>query len=90
VLPLPESIAAVGLAVVAARRNCCRWRRLAGRACDVGDDNICGVPVQAAAARSYRIVVLGSAWEAASYTSRNGTPASSASVMNARAAACAG
>ena len=34
-------------------------------------------------ARSYRIVVLGSACEAASWTSRSGTPASSAAVMNA-------
>src|SRR6266571_1150969 len=34
-------------------------------------------------ARSYRIVVRGSAWEAASCTSRSGTPASSAAVMNA-------
>jgi hypothetical protein len=34
-------------------------------------------------ARSYRIVVLGSACEAASCTSRSGTPASSAAVMNA-------
>src|SRR5271165_5886066 len=34
-------------------------------------------------ARSYLIVVRGSAWEAASCTSRNGTPASSAAVMNA-------
>jgi hypothetical protein len=28
------------------------------------------------------MVVLGSAWEAASWTSRSGTPASSAAVMN--------
>jgi hypothetical protein len=34
-------------------------------------------------ARSYPIVVLGSACEAASCTSRSGTPASSAAVMNA-------
>jgi hypothetical protein len=34
-------------------------------------------------ARSYRIVVLGSACEAASCTSRKGTPASSAAVMKA-------
>ena len=37
---------------------------------------------------SYRIVVLGSAWEAASCTSRNGTPASSAAVMNACRSVC--
>jgi hypothetical protein len=49
VLPLPEGSVAVRLAVAAARRNCCRWRRLAGRACDVGGDNIGRVPVQAAA-----------------------------------------
>ena len=36
-----------------------------------------------ALARSWRMVVLGSAWEAASCTSRSGTPASSAAVMNA-------
>ena len=30
-----------------------------------------------------RIVVRGSAWDAASWTSRSGTPASSAAVMNA-------
>src|SRR5690348_17949974 len=34
-------------------------------------------------ARSYRIVVRGSACEAASWTSRSGTPASSAAVMKA-------
>ncbi len=34
-------------------------------------------------ARSYRIVVRGSACDAASYTSRSGTPASSAAVMKA-------
>src|SRR5215475_2888 len=34
-------------------------------------------------ARSYRMVVRGSAWEAASCTSRSETPASSAAVMNA-------
>src|SRR5947209_213336 len=34
-------------------------------------------------ARSYRIVVRGSACEAASWTSCSGTPASSAAVMNA-------
>ena len=33
-------------------------------------------------ARSYRIVVRGSAWEAASWTSRRATPASRAAVMN--------
>ena len=39
-------------------------------------------------ARSYRIVVLGSACEAASWTSRSGTPASSAAVMNACLSVC--
>jgi len=34
-------------------------------------------------ARSYRIVVVGSACDAASWTSRRGTPASRAAVMNA-------
>src|SRR5690348_2323891 len=39
-------------------------------------------------ARSYRIVVLGSACEAASCTSRKGTPASRAAVMNAWRSVC--
>jgi len=55
----------------------------AGGACDVGGDDISSAPVQAAGARSYRAVVRGSACEAASCTSRSGTPASMASVMKA-------
>jgi hypothetical protein len=39
-------------------------------------------------ARSYLMVVRGSAWEAASCTSRSGTPASSAAVMNACLRVC--
>jgi hypothetical protein len=39
-------------------------------------------------ARSYLIVVRGSACEAASCTSRSGTPASSAAVMNACRSVC--
>ena len=51
-------------------------RGLPGGGRDVGGDDVGRVPVQAAAARSYRIVVRGSACEAASCTSRSGTPAS--------------
>jgi hypothetical protein len=39
-------------------------------------------------ARSYRMVVRGSACEAASWTSRKGTPASRAAVMNAWRSVC--
>jgi hypothetical protein len=39
-------------------------------------------------ARSYLMVVRGSAWEAASWTSRSGTPASSSAVMNACRSVC--
>jgi hypothetical protein len=50
----------------------CRWRAGPG----------CPGPL------SYRIVVLGSACEAASWTSRSGTPASSAAVMKACLSVC--
>jgi hypothetical protein len=40
------------------------------------------VPVEGGPGPVIRMVVLGSAWEAASCTSRSGTPASSAVVMN--------
>jgi len=56
---------------------------LPGGTSDVGRDDIGRVPVQAPRARSYLILVRGSACEAASCTSRNGTPASSAAVINA-------
>ena len=39
-------------------------------------------------ARSYLMVIRGSAWEAASWTSRSGTPASSSAVMNACRSLC--
>jgi hypothetical protein len=58
-------------------------RELPGGARDVGGDDIGRVAVQAAAGPVNRIVVRGSACDAASWTSRSGTPASSAAVMNA-------
>jgi len=61
---------------------------LPGGAGEVGGDDVGCVPVQAAGARSYLMVVRGSAWEAASWTSRSGTPASSAAVMNACRSVC--
>jgi len=39
-------------------------------------------------ARSYLMVIRGPAWEAASWTSRSGTPASSSAVMNACRSLC--
>jgi hypothetical protein len=56
------------------RRRRCRWR--AGPGC------------RGPALVSYRIVVRGSACDAASCTSRSGTPASSAAVMNACLSVC--
>ena len=50
--------------------------RLTGGTSDVGRDDIGRVPVQAPAGALWRIVVRGSAWEAAACTSRSGTPAS--------------
>jgi hypothetical protein len=63
-------------------------RGLPGGTRDIRGDDVGGVPVQAAAGRSYRIVVRGSAWEAASWTSRSGTQASSAAVMNECLSVC--
>lgn len=75
-----------------------RWRArrgAAGRvsACGsgyVGGDHIGSVPVQGGSGPtwSYLMVVRGSACEAASCTSRSGTPASSAAVMNACLSVC--
>jgi hypothetical protein len=52
-------------------------------ACDVGSNNVGRVPVQAAAGPVIPHCHRGSASEAASCTSRSGTPASSAAVRNA-------
>ncbi len=49
---------------------------LPGGASDVGGDDVGCVPVQAGAGPVIRIVVRGSACEAAYWTSRSGTPAS--------------
>ena len=78
------------LAAVAARRDN-RRLGLPGGTSDVGGDDVGSVPVQAAAGPlwwSYRIVVRRSACETASWTSRSGTPASSAAVMNACLSVC--
>jgi hypothetical protein len=62
---------------------------LPGGTGEVGGDDVGRVPVQAAArTRSYLMVVLGSACEAASCTSRSGTPAPGAAVMNACRGVC--
>ncbi len=56
---------------------------------DIRGDDIGGVPVWAAVGPLWcRIVVRGSACEAASWTSRSGTPASSAAIMNACLSVC--
>src|SRR5689334_22731648 len=60
---------------------------LPGGACEVGGDDVGGVPGPGCCGRD-RIVVLGSACEAASWTSRSGTPASSAAVMNMCRSVC--
>ena len=59
------------------------FQPLPGGARDIRGDDVGSMPVEAAPARSYRVVVRGSACDAASCTSRSGTPASSAAVMNA-------
>jgi hypothetical protein len=56
---------------------------LPGGTGEVGGDDVSRVPVQAAAGPLWRIVVRGSACEAASWTSRSGTRASRAAVMKA-------
>ena len=56
---------------------------LPGGTGEVGGDDIGRVPVQAAAGPVIRIVVRGSACDAASCTSRSGTPASKLTVINA-------
>jgi hypothetical protein len=56
---------------------------LPGGTREVGGNDVGGVAVQAAAGALWRIVVRWSACEAASCTSRSGTPASRAAVMNA-------
>ena len=82
-------VQAVRLAAVAARRNCCQpawppWRRPQYTRRRYTWRAGPGFP----RARSYRIVVRGSACEAASWTSRSGTPASSAAVVNACLSVC--
>jgi hypothetical protein len=64
---------------------------LAGGSCDVGGDDVGGVPVQGCPgplSLANLMVVRESAWEAASCTSRKGTPASRAAVMNACRSVC--
>jgi len=69
--------------------DACRpLRVLPGGSGDVGGDDVGCVPVQGGAGSTWRIVVRGSGWEAASWTSRSGTPASSAAVMNACRSVC--
>jgi hypothetical protein len=61
---------------------------LPGGAGDEGCDDVGSVPVQGDTGRSYRMVVGGLACDAASCTSRRGTPASRAAVMNAWRSVC--
>lgn len=49
---------------------------------DEGNDDVGGVPVEVLASAVVDVVVRGSARRAASGTSRSGTPASSAAMMN--------
>ena len=70
----------------AARRNDRGYQGLSRCASDVGGDDIGGVPVQGRPSPLWRIVVLGSACEAASCTSRSGTPASKLRRGNERVA----
>jgi hypothetical protein len=62
-----------------------------GLACgagEVGGDDVGGVPVEGDAGSVVRMVVRGSACDAASWASRNGTPASRAAVMKAWRRVC--
>jgi hypothetical protein len=58
------------------RRPGCHWLRLAAGAGNEGGDDVGGMAAKETLARSQRMVVRGSEWEAASWTSRSGTPAS--------------
>ena len=55
---------------------------------DERDDDVCGVTIEVLSSPVEIVVVRGSAWRAASWTSRSGTPASSAAMMNAPRSMC--
>jgi hypothetical protein len=59
-----------------------------GGSCDVGGIDVGCAPVQRCPGPVVRMVVRGWAWEAASCTSRSGTGASRAAVMNACLSVC--
>jgi hypothetical protein len=76
--PARCAAAAVGLAYTSEAVPC-----LTCGSGDVGGDDVSGVAVQGVPGTLWRMVVRGSACEAASCASLSGTPASSAAVMNA-------
>jgi hypothetical protein len=54
-----------------------------GTAGNEGDDDVGSTAIEVLSPAVVEVVVLGSAWRAASWTSRSGTPASSAAMMKA-------